>query len=454
MGDPILDFLNVKGKKLGYVPDYELPGFNENLLLSKYIEKFKKQFIEKIRSSLSDDLINLTNDSFIVKTKNLHKYFKNHENFIGSGYSLFTVEFSSISIGKFGNTLNSGSQKYYNFKNWYLKKNCIKNNSPLDFSFIIGRKYTNSKGVVSDSYDYLAENKTDCETLLKECEDHFKNLNSYQIGISIFPNMKNKSDYPWHNVKKTIANDIKEITLVSNCSVKNRNDMINSDICSYENLSIPLVENKKPIVNTECLPLPENENILFIDFEMVTPIYEDFSKFPSSNDKSFIFDIGVGYEKGCSFEFESFVAKDLKDEYKIIKNFINFLNNFPGESLMLVHWTDVEKRLFKQVLSFYCLNVDKKIIWFDLHDYFKKSKVYVKDSLNYKLKSVCRSLYENGLIKSKWENSFADGLGAMTGYLHYLETGEEKFLTEIVNYNMIDCKVLWEIYNLLKCPIY
>jgi uncharacterized protein YprB with RNaseH-like and TPR domain len=56
-----------------------------------------------------------------------------------------------------------------------------------------------------------------------------------------------------------------------------------------------------------------------------------------------------------------------------------------------------------------------------------------------------------GHIESKWDNGlFFDGLGAMTGFIKYLKTGDETILNEIINYNVIDCKVMMEIYDFLQ----
>jgi predicted RecB family nuclease len=263
--------------------------------------------------------------------------------------------------------------------------------------------------------------------------------------------MKLKTDFPWHNAKKIISDEINEITLVSGCSVSDRNDMVSNGIYSYKEISNPFTRNSIDIDNTLCLDIPKNKNVLFIDFEVLTSVYDNFENFPESNNKTYIFNIGAGYNSRNKFLFKSYMAKDLTEEYKIISEFSKFINSFSGKSIMLVHWTDIEKRLLISSLKTYNITINKQIIWFDLHNYFKTSKVYIKGCLNYKLKFVSRSLYDKNLISSSWESTFADGLGAMTGYIKYISTikKDENILKEIAHYNMIDCRVLWEIYNLL-----
>ena len=72
------------------------------------------------------------------------------------------------------------------------------------------------------------------------------------------------------------------------------------------------------------------------------------------------------------------------------------------------------------------------------------------------MKSIAKSLYKHKLIKSCWdENSpCSNGLNAMVLanniYNKNVNIEFEPIMKEIVRYNEIDCKVMWEIHNLMR----
>lgn len=451
MDDPIIDFLNINGETLGYIKDSDYPDFDKELLLDYYIKNNKKVFAEKIKNFFEDNFFHIETNvgkaHFVIRTNELYKYFVNYENFTGQNFSLFTVEYSTLKVSKKGDLLNSPKeQRYYNFKNWMMLKECEKNKIPIDHSFVLGRKYTCGKEILCDSFNFLVKNNSTFEKVLLDY--NVFNSKKHIIGKSIFPNMKNKMDFPWHNAKKKISDRICEITSVRGCSVNYRNSMVEAGIMDYHSLDI-LYKGPDIIVNELNNELPEGL-LLFIDFEILTNIYDDFRSFPTSNSKNYIFNIGCGYQENDGFGFETYAANELHEEVIILQDFVDFINDQKTDTITFVHWTDIEKRSLTKAISEYNLDIQKKIVWFDLCDYFIKSNVKVKGCLNYKLKCVSRTLFENGLISSEWDKTFSDGLGALTGYLKYLKTKDQNILDSIVYYNKIDCKVMWEIYNCLK----
>jgi predicted RecB family nuclease len=263
--------------------------------------------------------------------------------------------------------------------------------------------------------------------------------------------MKNTDDFPWKFAKKKLAEQFKEITLVKNCSFKYRNDLVSQGIYSYDKLTDnKMISNTENFINNNKLSIQKHPNILFVDFEILTSIYDDFSSFPASNDKEYIFNIGCGLGKDRNFIFKSYMAYTLSEEYDILCKFIEFINSIPGDDVLIVHWTNIEKRLLLKKIKEYDLYLNKEILWLDLHNYFVESDILIKNCFSYKLKSVSKSLFSSGLIESSWDDSFMDGLGAMTGYLKYLSSNDADLIRDIAHYNMIDCKVLWEIYSLIK----
>lgn len=434
INDPILDYLTLNQN---YKSDNLLPGFDEELQLKTYTDKNKKIFVSKIFNYLGTDCIKIGNDCFIMKTKKLKKYFDNYQAYDGNSYSFFTIEYASLSVLKNGNI--SQSHKYYNFKNWFLNK---QSKYKIDFSFVIGRKYTKHK-----SFNYLANMPYNFDELLEKAEHHLNTIKYKKLGVDIFPNMKNVSDYPWHNAKKIISKEIMELTSIKGISNKDRDKLVSIGFTKYDQIDIKKHENFFHNFNKLSL-IEDSSEILFIDFEILTNVYDDFSSFPIANDKDYIFNIGCTNINQTDDRI--FVIRDLKDEKAMIVNFIDFLNS--KKDITLVHWTNIEKRVLTNKIKQYNLSsiITCDVKWFDLHEYFIKSDIYIENCFNYKLKNVSRCLKNKNLIKSEWGiGSFCDGLGAMTGYIKYLDSLDETILEKIIEYNMIDCKVMEEIYKFI-----
>ena len=93
----------------------------------------------------------------------------------------------------------------------------------------------------------------------------------------------------------------------------------------------------------------------------------------------------------------------------------------------------------------------------DLSKLFREEPIVVKGSLKYKLKSISKAMYESKLITTSWDtsNECSSGLTAMLIasklYKNNMNiTNDNKIMKDIVKYNEIDCKVLWDILRYLR----
>jgi len=281
-------------------------------------------------------------------------------------YVVIDIKFSSIRLRSDGKyLLNVGKQPFYKgqVKIYTDAIGHIQGyNSP--FGFIIGRKYiygnqTNNNSLsmlgiidystVDKSYNYLTEKAIEWIRLVKS-EGHLWNL-SPPSKIELYPNMCIDSG-PWMKEKERIANELKEITLIWNCGIKNRNLAIENQIYSWNdidcNSSIMNIENNySKIINsilsinrqTEKNILPDRiknnifnwktiENEIFVDFETISDIFFDLSDLPFQNKTELIFMIGVGFinEEG-NFEYKKFLLNQLtkEDENQMMNDFLDFL---------------------------------------------------------------------------------------------------------------------------------
>ena len=94
----------------------------------------------------------------------------------------------------------------------------------------------------------------------------------------------------------------------------------------------------------------------------------------------------------------------------------------------------------------------------DLYHLFRKEPVTVKGALNFSLKSIAKALNAHKIIKTNWDstNPCSNGLNAMLlAHKAYKEASgsldeTNVIMHNIIHYNMVDCKVLWEIITYLR----
>ena len=95
----------------------------------------------------------------------------------------------------------------------------------------------------------------------------------------------------------------------------------------------------------------------------------------------------------------------------------------------------------------------------DLLNVFKQSPITFKNVYNYGLKNIAKKMAENKMISTKWEDNNLDGLGAMVATWNCddkIYEGDKRKLKDfdemkqIIKYNEIDCKVMWDILNYIK----
>ena len=376
-------------------------------------------------------------------------------------------------------------------------------------AFILGKKYSycikkntyyinefmNKLGTIDyDGFDKEYNNK-----LIKAIEwiqsvrtnGHNWQLLPLPTKEELYPNMKNDKDGMYNKIKKSLAEEIHEITSVYYCGIKNRKEAMTNGIFGWNDkkcTSKTLGFNDGKIANRVDAILKINrqntniilpKNIKYNDIEWRTrnknemEFYLDYetlnSNFGTINvdnthdnvDLNIIFMIGVGYEKNKKWEFKSFTAmkNTCNEEKKILDSFWNFINKKLKESgktvPIFVHWSNAERTVYDKSRERHSYLPQKKMI--DLYQVFINEPIVINGALNYSLKTVAKALFNNNLITTIWDNtsSCANGLNAMLlAYQVYNDQDsnplEDLTMKEIKKYNEIDCKCLWEIINYLR----
>ena len=309
----------------------------------------------------------------------------------------------------------------------------------------------------------------------------------------LFPNMKNDKDGEFHNIKKELAENISEITQIWNCGYKKRkiahskfiyswrDPKFNSKLLKMDKGKIGPVIDKILNINRQnkdnFRPKKikyERENWFsckemefYLDFETFNTNLDSIIHEGQINDDNnqFIFMIGIGYEKNEKWVFKSVVMenKSLESEEKMFNEFIEYINNIlyqeNKDTCKMYHWSHAEVGSYNNLKlrhPNFKIN-DNHISFYDLNKVFVNEPITVKGALNYSLKTIAKALKKNKLIESTWdENSVcSSGLNAMILANNIYDSQQvdiinDPVMKEIVYYNEIDCKVLWEIHNLIK----
>ena len=434
----------------------------------------------------------------IIRSDLINKYFELPSEFVlnnprSDKYLVIDIKFSTIHEDQHGLIKNKGSMKSYKGQ-IYLYNKIINEmqNFEYDCGFILGRRYIEKDSTIRDGklkLGVINYSLKDSEIIGKSnaaiewirwVRNEGINYNPKDNTIKpLMPNMNNRLDYPWHNMKKQIAISRKDLTLLWCCGTKNRDICFDNNIYSFDqnNFDIKKVglSDKRSKVIKKIINVNKNRKIIdtgdikksdisyledklrfFVDFEFVNTNDLSFDV----NTRVHLYMIGIGHinPNNNKWEFENYVSDkvDLVSEENILKKFIQYINDkvklYNNNDYTLIHWSKAEPSLFTKLQSRY--NIDIDLNWYDLLNTFRQCPITQKGVYDFGLKNVAKNLKKNNLIKTEWNSTVMDGLGAsmaiINGLKHYDLLKDIPEIPEIQYYNEVDCKVLSEIYNLIK----
>ena len=317
----------------------------------------------------------------------------------------------------------------------------------------------------------------------------------------LFPNMNNEKDGKWRDIKNDLSKHLNEITSLWMCGVKNRiiahshevtsfkDSRCNSKLLGFSEGNIADTLDKIIKVNrnnfkskvspnkvlTESINginwrnIPDDTLEFYLDYETMNSnlgriLIED-NKI-GYQDNQFIFQIGLGHVKNNKWIYKSFVAptNNLMGEITMINNFWNYVRKVKEEegkeNEHFVHWYNAEPisyQKLKERVKSVGINLPN-MKFFDLYKLFRSEPITVNGSLNFSLKSVAKAMNKHKLIKTNWDsnNPCSNGLNAMLlAHKAYSDcegsiSDNNVIINNIVHYNQVDCKVLWEILSHLR----
>ena len=413
---------------------------------------------------------------------------------IKNKYILINLSYSTLNLkNDLKECLNEGVLPYKKCVLYGFSK-CIESlEGYKPHTFIIGKEYYYKKTQLpKDAFISFVKHDKSIVTKFNKAyqwicllRDRWTTLNIEEKPShkELYPNMNTKES-EWENEKLKIANQIKEITLVWNITYDERCNLHEKNIYCWDDpkLLTELKESKKKTIQEQMIHMNKNDEILIYPRKNIsTPLREvlqeketsniffDVESFLTIDEKVDFFNqkeekytnpilaiLGFFYKENFheftiqkyNIEQEEIIVQRFVDElWKIFKKF---------GRINIFHWGHAECKYMEYIHKLYPNILFPEYILVDLLDHFRLEPIIVQGVFQFGLKSIGKALYNNGLIETTWDDNNDNGLDAMIKFKEICKRNKKipikRFLEikEIIHYNRIDCKVLQEIYFLLK----
>ena len=302
--------------------------------------------------------------------------------------------------------------------------------------------------------------------------------------IELYPNMNNKQSY-WETEKKKLAEKIKEITLIWKISCEDRNRLINIGINTWDNLYLlknlyELKDSSTKIIQEKIIHMNKYDNLIIeprnisrnfkeilhpsssiefvLDIESVLNLETKGNYFNNeqSDELPNICIIGLIIMNGTEYTFKDFTIEDLtiESEKKNINNWINFISKY--DIIKIYHWGHAEKTYIENIHKRFPDIKLPRMLLIDLLHYYRQEPIIIKNCFNFSLKTIGKNMYKHGMIKSTWSET-DNGLDAMIKFKELCLQKDKNIplkryneISEIIEYNKMDCVILMEILQYLR----
>jgi hypothetical protein len=313
----------------------------------------------------------------------------------------------------------------------------------------------------------------------------------------LYPHARNSEDHPWHQAKTEIATALGELTLLPGVNPTRRRAALAAGLESWRDprvsaarLGVPpryaaqcdavlavnrdapdLVVVPPRIIHAHPAWRTPAPLELYVDFETVSNLNDDFRALPRAGGQPLIFQIGCGRWEDGQWAFAQWTVDRLRveDEGRIIDAWLSHMadllakRGLQWDDVRLVHWSAAEPVQLDAAYNAARLRHPERhwpaLPWFDfLQAVIRTEPVAVRGSFAFGLKAMARAMHEAGLIATTWEEGPVDGLGAMVGAWwcdaeaarRGVSMVDLDLMAEIARYNEVDCRVMAEIVAWLR----
>jgi len=409
------------------------------------------------------------------------------------GYLLINICYSSLHFRMDLKTVANDGNSLYKKCSLYAFRECFtKITGERPPCFLLGKEYYYKKTLLSkkEFIGYIQFDQQIIQSFMKAYQwiqtlkKDFKQMKLLPLPThkELYPNMNHKES-DWENEKVKLANEIKEITLVWNITYDERCMFLDKGITCWDDpkLLLHLKQTKKKYIQERMIHMNQQKDILIhprknISSELshiinhTDALYFDIESFLSFDEKQSLFNEDEDKIKGgepvigiigfiyhghyYDYTIEGFTNKE---EKKIIQLFSDKLHQImKGDCIYVYHWGHAEYNYLKYIREKYPEIKLPEIKLINILDYFRTEPIIVQGVFKFGLKSIGSALYKNGLIKTTWGDN-DNGLDSMIRFKEYCTSKKENIpikryieVKGIIDYNRIDCQVLYEIVELLR----
>jgi hypothetical protein len=457
LDDPCLDFLKFNYKRcsnqLSSKPSY-LPDWKNylNLLFIKS-EQHKSSVLESLSKFeiIYFDNFNLITtlsqfpNRIILKPSYSSAIFNCSPDLIlGSNASLFLTGQSNLTILNIKNADLYSNSKYNQWLNieMFINWSTLSTLSDLHFSYGLLNKH--STWVPIDNLNIDIQPAIDWINLVKKSDWNLTTLPDTRI----LPNMNNKMDSPWTDIKKELAMKWFETSYLLGLGYL-RPILHLNNIFSYKDPKLlpyldqtrdtPLV---KKIVKNFCNPIytPQIPLYPYTNEEFILSVDTESLIMPVKNAYSGDVMIGV---LSITSSAESMIWFIDIDEKKCIEQYHNWYNNLPQKPIKIIHYTSADLRVMSQEMLNIC------------EDIYPAVKNWYESNLmrNFSLKTVSNVLFGD-MYKDCDIKGGLEATTALWWYFNNTTTNNlTRYLEEVKKYNEIDCRALFQVYKHININI-
>ena len=326
------------------------------------------------------------------------------------------------------------------------------------------------KELFLDAYEWIKELRLNYKNMDISPKPNYKEL---------YPNMNN-NESDWENEKYKLATEIKEITSVWNISYNERCDFLEKGIECWDDdkLLKNLKESKKRNIQERMIHMNKNTDILLYPRKNISStfqeilslkndIYFDVESFLSFDEKQELLNdelnkrdpvLGIlGFIHNGKYWNYTMNDFSLTEEKKIVTRFIDHLHKINNSKLInIYHWGHAEFNYLKYIKDKYPEIILPEYRLINVLDFFRTEPIIVQGVFKFGLKYIGEALYKNKLIKTTWGIN-DNGLDTMIEFKDVCKNNTKKIplkrysqIVDIIDYNRIDCQVLYEIVDLMK----